>query len=114
MSSHALLHYLRHETDIDDATSTQKHNLRKESNFSPSDKVTDNEDVTSSVLGVKSCKMRGLEDLLVGSKKFSTHTVCLQLTAQSQVHLSRKRQSVTTETITGYSGRIKKPKKFFE
>lgn len=95
------------------ATPTVKHSLRKEAS-SPLSKISENEDTITSVLGVKSFKMKGLEDLLIGSKKFSTHTVSLQLTAQSQVHLSRKRQSIGNEGVTGYSGRIKKPKKFFE
>lgn len=67
----------------------------------------------TSVLGVRSVKMKGLEGLLIGSKKFNAQAVSLQLTAQSQTHFA-KRHSNANDYTTGQSGRIKKPKKFFE
>lgn len=60
-------------------------------------------------LGVKSAKMRGLEELLICGKKINAHTVSLQLTAQSQVHFVKRRSNISDYSME-YHGRSKRQK----
>nr|XP_039270679.1 menin-like isoform X1 [Styela clava] len=83
-----------------------KRNLRKE------DVLSNDNAAEISLLGVKSVKMKGLEELLIGSKKINAQAVSLQLTAQSQTHFAKRHSN--DSYMMGQSGRVKKPKKFFE
>lgn len=70
----------------------------------------DEDEAKPSLLGVKSVKMRGLEELLVCGKKINSHAVSLQLTAQSQVHFVKRRSNVSDYSIE-YSDRGKRQKR---